>query len=235
MKRMFPGMLLLAVLTVLPLSAKAGVDVGVHIGIPLPPPIVFSVPPVTIVIPETYIYAVPDVPHDLFFYGGFWWRPWEGRWYRSPRYDKGWAYYQGAPAFYRHVPPAWRDDYRNRRWKGHPWNRHRVPASQLPQNWRGWERDKHWEKQQHWGVPAMKTPRGAPPPHRSVQPPARPEHPDMRGPKPRPEPRAMNRPPHEPKSHGGERWGYGHQGEKHGNGKGEGGKGHGRGHGNGDR
>jgi len=232
---MFLGIMLLAVLTVLPLSAKADVDVGVHIGIPLPPPIVFSVPPVTVVIPETYIYAVPDVPHDLFFYGGFWWRPWEGRWYRSPRYDRGWSYYQGAPAFYRHVPTAWRDDYRNRRWKGHPWNSNRVPAHQLPQNWRGWERDKHWEKQQHWGVPAMKSKKGAPPPHRSVQPPARPERPDMRGPKPRPEPRAMNRPPREAKPHGGDGWGYSHQREKHGNGKGEGGKGHGRGHGHGDR
>ncbi|OPY90886.1 MAG: hypothetical protein A4E72_00404 [Syntrophus sp. PtaU1.Bin208] len=217
MKRILFGILLLSLLTVFPLSAKADVDVNVTVGIPLPPAIVFSVPPVTVVIPGTYVYAVPDVPQDIFFYGGWWWRPWEGHWYRSPHYDRGWAYYKGAPSFYRHVPQRWRENYRDRRWQGHPWNSQRVPAQQLPSNWRGWEKNKHWEKQQHWGVPAMKTKKGAPPPHRSVQPP------------PRPEQREMHGPPHQPQPHEGKGIPPGHQKDKHG--KGEGGNGHGHGYG----
>ena len=54
------------------------VDVGVSI--PLPPAIVFGAPPQLVVIPETYVYVDPDVDVDIFFYGGWWWRPWEGRW-----------------------------------------------------------------------------------------------------------------------------------------------------------
>jgi len=170
MKKLFLGIMLLALLTAFPFSAKAAVDVDVHIGIPLPPAIVFSAPPLTVVIPGTYIYAVPDVPQDIFFYGGWWWRPWEGRWYRSHHYDRGWASYKGAPSFYPHVPPRWRDDYRDRRWKGHPWNHQRVPAQQLQGNWKGWEKKKHWENQKYWGVPDMNPKKQKQHPSRSVHP-----------------------------------------------------------------
>jgi len=57
--------------------------VDIHISIPLPPPIVFPGPPELIVIPDTYVYVVPDIDADIFFGDGWWWRLWEGRWYRS--------------------------------------------------------------------------------------------------------------------------------------------------------
>jgi len=81
MKRLLFGILLLAFVIVVPIPTMAGVDVSVSIA--LPPPIVFSAPPEMIVLPETYVYVVPDVDVDIFFYDGWWWRPWEGRWYRS--------------------------------------------------------------------------------------------------------------------------------------------------------
>jgi hypothetical protein len=225
MKKLFLGILLLALLAVFPVSAKADVDVDVHIGIPLPPAIVFAAPPVTVVIPETYIYAVPDVSEDIYFHGGWWWRPWEGRWYRSHSYDGGWSYYKGVPPFYRHVPPRWREDYRNQHWKGHPWTHQSIPAHQLTGNWRGWEKKKHWEKQQHWGVPAMKAKKKTRQPPQSIQPPPpRPHH--------QPEQREVNGPHHPQYREGDEKHSDPHKGkqdkekkDKDKHGKGEGGHG----------
>ena len=90
MKKLILKVLLFTLVVFAPISAFA--DVSVHIGIPLPPPIIFPAPPGLVVIPETDVYAVPDVGAEIFFYGGWWWRPWEGRWYRSHYYDRGWAY-----------------------------------------------------------------------------------------------------------------------------------------------
>ncbi len=150
MKKVFLGTMLWASLMIAPVSAMAGVDV--HVSIPLPPAIVFSAPPAAVVIPETYVYGFPDVQAEIFFYDGWWWRPWEGRWYRSRHYDHGWKHYRQVPAFYSSVPPNWRNDYRERRWKGRQWDHQRVPYSRLQGNWKQWERDKYWEKQHNWGV-----------------------------------------------------------------------------------
>ena len=149
MKKLFWGTMLLTFIMLIPIPTMARVNVNVGISLP---PIVFPGPPRLVVIPETNVYAVPDVDADIFFYGGWWWRPWEGKWYRSHNYDSGWGYYQGRPSFYRSVPSSWRNDYRENRWKGHPWNQQRVPHQQVQQNWRTWEKTKHWEKQNRWGV-----------------------------------------------------------------------------------
>ena len=155
MKKLIFKVLFLTLVVFAPVSAMA--EVSVHIDIPLPPPIIFPAPPEMVVIPETDVYAVPDVQEEIFFYGGWWWRPWEGRWYRSHYYDRGWGYYQHVPFFYRNFHPGWRDDYRNHRWKGHQWDYQRIPHRELQHNWQGWQRDRHWEKQNNWGV------RGLPP------------------------------------------------------------------------
>jgi hypothetical protein len=89
MKKLIVKILFLTLVIFVPVSAMAGVSV--HVNIPLPPPIIFPGPPEVVVIPETNVYAVPDVDADIFFYSGWWWRPWEGRWYRSRYYDRGWA------------------------------------------------------------------------------------------------------------------------------------------------
>jgi len=155
MKKLLIGTVCLTFLMVIPRPTMAGVDV--HVSIPLPPAIVFPAPPVAVVIPETYVYAVPDVQEDIFFYDGWWWRPWEGHWYRSRHHNSGWAYYKGRLSFYSNVPPRWRDDYRNQHWKGHPWNHQRVKSNQLERNWKDWERGRHWERQQTWGVKGLRS------------------------------------------------------------------------------
>jgi hypothetical protein len=45
------------------------------------------------------MYVDPDIDADLFFWDGFWWRLWEGRWYRSAYYDRDRAYYDSFPSF----------------------------------------------------------------------------------------------------------------------------------------
>jgi hypothetical protein len=150
MKKLLFGTILLALVLVFPIPTMARVDVGISIS--LPPLIVFAAPPMLIVLPETYVYAVPDVDADIFFYNGWWWRLWEGRWYRSHYYNRGWGYYNKVPSFYFDVDPGWRGYYRDRNWYGHRWNYQRIPHQQVQRNWRSWVKSRHWEKQQTWGV-----------------------------------------------------------------------------------
>jgi hypothetical protein len=154
MKNLLLGTMLLALVLVLPIPTMAGADVGINIS--LPPLIVFAAPPEMIVIPETNVYVVADLDADFFFYNGWWWRPWEGRWYRSRNYSSGWGYYQYVPSFFRAIPSSWRNDYREHRWKGHQWNYQRIPHQQVQRNWSNWEKSKHWEKQNTWGVQGLK-------------------------------------------------------------------------------
>jgi hypothetical protein len=154
MKKLLLGTILLALILVFPIPTMAAVDIRVNI--PLPPHIVFSAPPEMIVIPETNVYVVPDLDVDIFFWNGWWWRPWEGRWYRSRNYSSGWGYYQNVPSFYRGMPSSWRDDYREHRWKGHQWDHQRIPHGQVQRNWSNWEKSRHWEKQNTWGVQGLK-------------------------------------------------------------------------------
>jgi len=152
MKKILLRAVFLALMVLMPVSVMAEVDVQVNVNIPLPPPIVFPAPPEVVVIPETYVYAVPDVDVDIFFYSGWWWRPWDGRWYRSRHYDRGWVYYRQVPSFFRAIPPGWRHDYRDRRWRGYEWEHRRIPHRDAEKNWRGWQKDRYWEKEHYWGV-----------------------------------------------------------------------------------
>jgi hypothetical protein len=155
MKKLIVKILFLTAVILMPVSAMA--RVSVHINIPLPPPIIFPAPPELVVIPETNVYAVPDMQEEMFFSAGWWWRPWEGRWYRSRYHDRGWAYYKGVPSFHGNVPPGWRDNYRDKQWKGHPWQQQRIHQRDVQRNWRGWEINKHWERQNSWGVQGLPT------------------------------------------------------------------------------
>jgi len=145
------GLLLMTLVFGGPIPAMAAVDVS--IGISLPPPIVFPAPPAVIPMPETSgVYVAPDLAVDLFFWNGWWWRPWAGGWYRSRYYDRGWGYYAQVPRFYFDVDPGWRGYYRDHKWSGHRWDYQRIPPQQLQQNWKSWQTDRHWERQGTWGV-----------------------------------------------------------------------------------
>lgn len=125
----------------LSLSAILFIPAAGSAGFPVPPlpPLVIPAPPPVFVIPGSYAYFAPDVDADLFFYGGFWFRPHGGGWYRSSHYGGPWGFVAitmvpgvliNLPPGYRNVPP------------GHQ----RIPYGQLKRNWRSWERDKHWDK-----------------------------------------------------------------------------------------
>jgi len=151
MKKLLLGTLFLAIIGIVPNPSIAGVNIS--IGISLPPVIAFQAPPDVIVIPDTnYVYAVPDIDVDLYFWNGWWWRLWNGRWYQSQYYDRGWGYYNNVPSFYYDVNPRWRNYYRNRNWYGHRWDYQRIPNRQLQQNWEQWDNNRNWERENSWGV-----------------------------------------------------------------------------------
>ena len=151
MKKLLLGTMLLVMAIVVPIPTMAAI--GISIGIPLPPPIVFAAPPDVVVMPDTNdVYVVPDIDTDMFFWNGWWWRLWEGRWYRSQYYDRDWGYYNTVPSFYFDVDPGWRGYYRDHNWYGHGWNYERIPNQRLQQNWQSWRNDRHWERQGTWGV-----------------------------------------------------------------------------------
>ena len=156
--------ILILIFDLIILAALGGCYVGVApdrygdhgsatVGISLPPPLIFPGPPDVIVMPDTDdVYVVPDVDVDIFFWNGYWWRPWESRWYRSSYYDRGWGYYNTVPTFYVDVDPGWRGHYRDHDWYGHRWDYSRIPHRELQRNWSTWHNDRHWERQGTWGV-----------------------------------------------------------------------------------
>jgi len=159
MKKLILKILLLTFVVCLPVSATA--DVSVHVRIPLPPPIVFPAIPQLVVIPETDVYAVPDVQEDVFFFAGWWWRPWNNHWYRSRNYDRGWAYYPNPPRFQTNIPLDWRNNYKNHTWKGYRWEPQQRPQRDIQRNWNAWQKDRYWKKQ-GYGVHEMTKDRPAP-------------------------------------------------------------------------
>lgn len=138
------------------LAAPAAAQVSIGVGISLPTPIVFVAPPQVVVLPGFDIYVAPDIAEEIYFVDGYWWRPWQGRWYRSASYDNGWGYYDSVPYFYSNVRRGWRDDYHNHRWEGQDWNYQRMSSQRVEQNWSSWKSNNYWQGQQNWGVPNMK-------------------------------------------------------------------------------
>jgi len=122
-----------------PSGTTAGVNINVGVNVPPPPPLVIPGPPPMFVIPRTYVYFAPEVEVDIFFYNGYWYRPYREHWYRSGTYNGKWVYIapERLPRVLINLPP----DYR----RVPPGHRH-IPHGHLKKNWRAWERDKYWEK-----------------------------------------------------------------------------------------
>lgn len=147
MKKSLLASLILGLLLVAPLPTSAEVFVDVNIS--LPPRLHLPAPPELIVLPGTYVYVAPDIDEEIFYSGGWWWRPWRGQWYRSQNYRSGWSRYHKVPSFYRTVPPGWRNAYRQNQWQGRQWDHRRIPYSHVQRNWKGWEKNRHWEQPQN--------------------------------------------------------------------------------------
>ncbi len=126
---------------VFPSTGAAAVSLDIHIG---PPPVYrFAAPPRVVVIPGTYVYTVPDVDVDILFFSGYWYRPYEGHWFRARSYNGPWAYCPdprvprallSLPPDYHHVPPGYR----------------RIPHRDFKRNWGRWERERHWDNDRDW-------------------------------------------------------------------------------------
>jgi hypothetical protein len=131
------AVLLLSAVVLVPLDASARVPLP-----PLPPPIPFPVPPIVAVIPGTYVYFAPDVEADILFYSGWWYRPFEDRWYRAKSYNGPWKHIRRGlvPAPLIGLP----GDYR------HGVIHDRIEYDHLHRNWRSWERDRHWHRHYNW-------------------------------------------------------------------------------------
>jgi hypothetical protein len=137
----FFGILLL-MLTGLPVETIAAVNVNIGIFAP-PPAFRIHTPPPVVVIPGTYIYAIPDIAVEILFYQGYWYRPHEGHWYRGKSYNGPWTYldpprvpralFDLPPGYYR-IPP------------GHE----KIPYGHFKKNWGRWEREGYWERDERW-------------------------------------------------------------------------------------
>lgn len=119
--------------------SMARVNVDINIG--LPPVFRFSVPPELVVIPNTYVYYPPAADIDIVFYGGFWWRPYNGYWYRSTSYNGPWRHMHAnrVPRHIIDLPPKYRGIYRD-----YP----RIPHRNVYDNWRRWEKERYWHKRE---------------------------------------------------------------------------------------
>jgi len=81
MKKLLWGIILLALVIAVPIRTVAEVIIGIGISLPT---IRFYGPPDVVVMPDTDdVYVVPDIDADMFFWNGWWWRPYGGGWYRS--------------------------------------------------------------------------------------------------------------------------------------------------------
>lgn len=83
-------------------ASAADVHVGIHVGVPLPPPVVFAAPPRLVIVPGApRVYYAPDVAGNFFSYGDHYYRYDDGNWFVASAYDGPWGYVER-----RHVPHA---------------------------------------------------------------------------------------------------------------------------------
>jgi hypothetical protein len=127
------AVLFLALVISLPVAGIAGIPA------PPLPPLLIPAPPPVVLIPGTYAYFAPDVDAELIFYGGFWYRPYRGGWYRASHYNGPWGFVntKKVPGVLINLPPG----YRSGPHGGQP-----IPHGQLKKNWKTWEQHKHWDK-----------------------------------------------------------------------------------------
>jgi len=118
-----------------------------------PPAYVVQTPPEVVVIPGTYVYAVPDPRVEIFFYHGYWWRHHDGRWFSARDYNGSWGYVRNerVPVAVIGVPHDYR--YRIR-------GQERIAHRDLRANWDRWERERHWDRHERHDYDAERHDRG---------------------------------------------------------------------------
>jgi hypothetical protein len=129
---------LMAVLFVA-VPSHAEVNVNVNIG---PPAVVVAGPPEMIPVHRSMVYFAPGVEADLFYYGGYWWTPHQGRWFRSRAYNGPWVIIAPriVPVAIVRVPRDYRKVYAHE---------HRVPYGQLKKHYASRDRERR-ERRGEW-------------------------------------------------------------------------------------
>lgn len=123
-------------------SAQVQVDIGISVPLPPLPRFVFPAPPVVVVVPETYVYVVPDVEVDIVFYEGYWYRPHSDRWYRASDYNGPWNLLSvgQVPNTFKALPPGFR--------RVKP-EHARIPYQNVKKNWKKWKKERYWDSKQN--------------------------------------------------------------------------------------
>lgn len=121
--------------------ATGRAEVNVSISVPLPG-LVIPAPPGLIVVPGSPVYYSPEVDAGLFFYHGYWYRPYRGVWYIAGGYSGPWRAVGprlvprpllDLPPGYRRMPPP----------------RVRMPYPVVQRNWRTGENERRWDNERH--------------------------------------------------------------------------------------
>jgi hypothetical protein len=121
-------------------QAAARMGISINIGLPA---LIFSAPPPVVVVPGTYVYAVPDIDATLLFYDGYWYWPNEGRWYISASYEGPWSFIEWSRV------PRVLADHPTSDWRVPP-GYHHIPYADFHENWRRWTRERHWDRDRNW-------------------------------------------------------------------------------------
>lgn len=129
------ALLLGAILLAAAAGLAADVDVNLNIGLPV---VVMDSEPELTVIPGTYVYFIFGRSDDFFFYQGYWWRPHNGRWYRSGSYSGPWVVLapRRVPGPFLKLPKDWRSL---------PPGHARLKWGEVKHGWKQWEKEKRWD------------------------------------------------------------------------------------------
>jgi len=128
------------------MSACAGMDQqyqpvnATGYGIAAPPPLQFAAPPDLYVVPSgaSYVYMVPNYD-GVYFYGGNWYRFYNGYWFQSNSYNGYWGYIEPSmvPQVIVVVPPEYVHYV--------PYGYYRIHYDDFYSNWRTWDHKRHWD------------------------------------------------------------------------------------------
>ncbi len=107
-----------------------------------PPPLAVQGPPDVVVVPseqypDDYVYMVPNSV-GVYVYEGFWYRNYNGNWFRSPAYNGVWASVGISilPPIILSIPLEYALFL--------PSGYHRIHYSDYHTHWREWENDRYW-------------------------------------------------------------------------------------------
>ena len=119
----------------------ASAQVQVNIGIVAPPPLQFAAPPDVYVVPSgtSYVYMVPNYD-GVYFYGGNWYRFYDGYWFVSSNYNGYWEYIEPSmvPQVIFVIPPEYIHYV--------PSGYYRIHYNDFYGNWRTWDHKRHWDR-----------------------------------------------------------------------------------------